>query len=117
MAKMKELPTDDVVFGKGRLRENDREIHDMHLFKIKTSEESREPWDYYKVLGTVAGEKASARRRKMSNDPRINRHEGLLTNTGFSSSLSSTDREGKIGHSKYGGQNASNLSDVRRSAR
>jgi branched-chain amino acid transport system substrate-binding protein len=58
IAKMKEIPTEDVVFGKGRLREDGRKIHDMHLFEIKTPEESREPWDCYKTLGTVSGQQA-----------------------------------------------------------
>ena len=48
VAKMKEIPTDDPAFGKGRLREDGRKIHDMHLFEVKAPEESKKPWDYYK---------------------------------------------------------------------
>ena len=58
VAKMKEIPTDDLAFGKGRLREDGRKIHDMHLFEVKAPEESKKPWDYYKFLRTVPGEKA-----------------------------------------------------------
>jgi branched-chain amino acid transport system substrate-binding protein len=58
VAKMKEIPTDDLAFGKGRLREDGRKIHDMHLFEVKAPEESKKPWDYYKFVRTVPGEKA-----------------------------------------------------------
>ena len=58
VAKMKDIPTDDGVFGKGRLREDGRKIHDMHLFEVKDPAGSKEPWDYYKAIGTVPGEQA-----------------------------------------------------------
>jgi branched-chain amino acid transport system substrate-binding protein len=58
VAKMKEIPTDDAVFGKGRLREDGRKIHDMHLFEVKDPANSTEPWDYYKPIGAIAGEQA-----------------------------------------------------------
>ncbi len=58
VAKMKEMPTDDVVFGKGRLREDGRKLHDMHLFQIKAPGDSKAPWDYYKLISTVPGEQA-----------------------------------------------------------
>jgi branched-chain amino acid transport system substrate-binding protein len=58
IAKMKEIPTDDAAFGKGRLREDGRKIHDMYLFEVKAPADSKKPWDYYKYVRTVAGEKA-----------------------------------------------------------
>jgi branched-chain amino acid transport system substrate-binding protein len=58
VAKMKEMPTSDLAFGNGRLREDGRKIHDMHLFEVKAPEQSTKPWDYYKYLRTVPGEKA-----------------------------------------------------------
>jgi branched-chain amino acid transport system substrate-binding protein len=58
VAKMKEIPTDDLAFGKGRLREDGRKLHDMHLFEVKAPEQSKQPWDYYKFLKTVPGENA-----------------------------------------------------------
>ena len=61
VAKMKEMPTDDLAFGKGRLREDGRKIHDMYLFEVKALEESKKPWDYYRYLKTVPGEKAFRR--------------------------------------------------------
>lgn len=58
MTKMKEMPTDDLAFGKGRLREDGRKIHDMNLFEVKAPEASKKPWDYYRFLRTVPGDKA-----------------------------------------------------------
>ena len=58
LEKMKAMPTDDIVFGKGRLREDGRKIHDTFLFQVKTPEESRQPWDYYRLIRTTPGEQA-----------------------------------------------------------
>lgn len=58
VAEMKETPTQDVVFGSGRLREDGRKIHDMYLYQVKTPEESSGPWDYYKTLATIPAEDA-----------------------------------------------------------
>jgi branched-chain amino acid transport system substrate-binding protein len=58
LAKMKEIPTDDIVFGKGRLREDGRKIHDTYLFQVKTPEQSKQPWDYYRLVKTTPGEQA-----------------------------------------------------------
>jgi len=58
MAKMKEMPTDDPLFGQGVIREDGRKIHDLYLFEVKTPDESTGPWDYYKVLATIPAEKA-----------------------------------------------------------
>ena len=55
---MKRMPTDDDVFGAGRLREDGRKIHDMHLFQVKTPAESKSPWDIYKLVRTIPGEEA-----------------------------------------------------------
>ena len=56
--KMKDLPTDDPLFGKGSIRVDGRTIHDMYLFQVKTPDESKAPYDYYKLLSTVPGDKA-----------------------------------------------------------
>lgn len=58
MAKMKEMPTDDPVFGKGSIRADGRKIHDMHLFEVKKPGESRGAWDLYKHLATVPADQA-----------------------------------------------------------
>jgi branched-chain amino acid transport system substrate-binding protein len=58
VAKMKEIPTDDPLFGKGEVRPDGRKIHDMYLFEVKKPEESKGPWDYYKLLATIPAGKA-----------------------------------------------------------
>ncbi|WDR06311.1 ABC transporter substrate-binding protein [Devosia rhodophyticola] len=58
MAKMKEMPTDDPLFGKGEIRADGRHIHDMYLFQVKSPEESKGPWDYYKLLATIPAKDA-----------------------------------------------------------
>jgi len=58
IAKMKELPTEDRLMGKGNVRVDGRKIHPMYLFEVKTPEESKAPWDYYKQLATIPAEEA-----------------------------------------------------------
>ena len=58
VAKMKETPTDDPLFGKGEVRADGRKTHDMYLFEVKKPEESKGPWDYYKLLTTIPADKA-----------------------------------------------------------
>ncbi|HEY3099598.1 MAG TPA: ABC transporter substrate-binding protein [Methylomirabilota bacterium] len=58
IAKMKELPTDDPVFGKGMVRADGRKIHPMYLFEVKKPSESKGTWDYYKVRATIPAEQA-----------------------------------------------------------
>jgi branched-chain amino acid transport system substrate-binding protein len=58
VAKMKEMPTDDALFGKGYIRPNGRKIHDVHVFQVKAPAESKYPWDFYKLVSTVSGEQA-----------------------------------------------------------
>jgi len=58
VAKMKELPTDDPLFGKGTVRIDGRKIHDMFLFEVKKPEESKAPWDYYKLRATIPAAEA-----------------------------------------------------------
>ena len=53
VAKMKEMPTDDKLFGKGSIRADGRKIHPMYLFEVKKPEESKAPWDYYKLRATI----------------------------------------------------------------
>ncbi len=58
VAKMKELPTDDPLFGKGTIRADGRKIHPAYLFEVKKPGESKAPWDYYKLLQTIPAEQA-----------------------------------------------------------
>jgi len=58
VARMKAIPTDDVLFGKGSIRVDGRTIHDMYLFAVKAPSESRQPYDYYKLVSTIPGDQA-----------------------------------------------------------
>ena len=58
MAKMKELPTDDPLFGKGSVRADGRKMHDLFLFEVKKPSESKGPWDYYKQIAVLPAEQA-----------------------------------------------------------
>ncbi len=58
VAKMKEMPTDDPLFGKGTIRADGRKIHPMYLFEVKKPEESKYPWDYYKLRATIPADEA-----------------------------------------------------------
>jgi branched-chain amino acid transport system substrate-binding protein len=58
VAKMKEMPTDDPLFGKGMIRIDGRTIHPAYLFQVKSPAESKYPWDYYKLIATIPPEEA-----------------------------------------------------------
>ncbi len=58
VAKMKELPTDDPLFGKGTIRADGRKIHPAYLVEVKKPSESKGPWDYYKVRATIPADQA-----------------------------------------------------------
>jgi branched-chain amino acid transport system substrate-binding protein len=58
VSKMKEMPTDDSLFGKGRIRKDGRKLHDAYLVEVKKPSESKGAWDYYKIRATIPAEKA-----------------------------------------------------------
>jgi branched-chain amino acid transport system substrate-binding protein len=58
VAKMKEMPTDDPLFGKGTIRADGRKIHPMYLFEVKKPAESKGPWDLYKLRATIPANEA-----------------------------------------------------------
>ncbi|MBV8747183.1 MAG: ABC transporter substrate-binding protein [Xanthobacteraceae bacterium] len=58
VAKMKEMPTDDPLFGKGTIRADGRKLHDMYLFEVKKPSESKGAWDYYKLRATIPAAEA-----------------------------------------------------------
>jgi branched-chain amino acid transport system substrate-binding protein len=58
MAKMRELPVNDVMTKNGKLREDGRLVRDMYLFQVKSPEESKGKDDIYKLIATVPGDKA-----------------------------------------------------------
>jgi branched-chain amino acid transport system substrate-binding protein len=58
VAKMKEMPTDDILFGKGKIRVDGRKIHPAFLFEVKKPEESKYPGDFYHLRATIPAEEA-----------------------------------------------------------
>jgi len=58
VAKMKELPSKDPLFGEGKVRADGRHIHNMYLFQVKTPAESKAPWDFYKLVETIPAAEA-----------------------------------------------------------
>jgi branched-chain amino acid transport system substrate-binding protein len=58
MAKMKEMPTDDTLFGKGTIRADGRKMHPMYLYEVKKPAESKAKWDYYKQVAVIPADQA-----------------------------------------------------------
>ncbi|MBO1081428.1 ABC transporter substrate-binding protein [Roseomonas haemaphysalidis] len=58
VARMKAMPTDDDCFGAGTIRADGRKLHPAYLFEVKTPEESKAPWDYYKLVQTTPADQA-----------------------------------------------------------
>jgi len=58
IAKMKEMPTDDPLFGKGTIRADGRKIHPAYLVEVKKPSESKGPYDYYKIRATIPANEA-----------------------------------------------------------
>lgn len=58
VAKMKALPTDDPLYGKGSIRIDGRKIHPVYLYETKKPSESKGEWDYFKLVATVPADKA-----------------------------------------------------------
>ena len=58
IAKMRETPTSDPVFGEGSIRADGRHLHDMYLFRVKAPDASQGPWDYYELVATIPAAEA-----------------------------------------------------------
>ncbi len=58
LAKMRAMPIDDPLFGKGEVRIDGRAVHDMFLFKVKTPAQSKGEWDVYETLATIPAAQA-----------------------------------------------------------
>jgi branched-chain amino acid transport system substrate-binding protein len=58
IARMKAMPTDDPLFGKGSIRKDGRKIHPAYLVEVKKPSESKGPYDYYKIRATIPAEQA-----------------------------------------------------------
>jgi branched-chain amino acid transport system substrate-binding protein len=57
-ARMREKPIEDFFARNGKLREDNLMVHDLMLVQVKSSQESKYPWDYYKVLAKISGQDA-----------------------------------------------------------
>jgi branched-chain amino acid transport system substrate-binding protein len=58
VAKMRELPVNDIFATNGKLREDGLMLHDLYVLQVKSPAESKGPWDYYKVVSTVPAAEA-----------------------------------------------------------
>ena len=58
MRAMRGMPVSDLFARSGRIREDGLMVHDMHLFQVKSPDESTGPWDYYRLLATIPGDEA-----------------------------------------------------------
>jgi branched-chain amino acid transport system substrate-binding protein len=56
--QMKKMPTDDPLFGKGRIRADGRKVHPAYLVEVKKPSESKGPYDYYKIRATIPADQA-----------------------------------------------------------
>jgi len=55
---MRAMPIEDFFSRHGKLRADGKMVHDVYLVQVKKPEESKYPWDYYKVLATIPGDQA-----------------------------------------------------------
>jgi branched-chain amino acid transport system substrate-binding protein len=58
VAKMKETPTDDALFGKGIIRADGRKVHPAYLLEVKAPSDSKHPGDFYHVRATIPADEA-----------------------------------------------------------
>ena len=58
VAKMKEMPVNDLWNKDVVIRADGRVLNDMHLMRIKTPDESKHPYDFFKVAATLPGKDA-----------------------------------------------------------
>lgn len=58
MQKMREMPIHDFFAADGHIRPDGLMVHDMYLFQVKSPSESKEPWDYYKLIATIPATEA-----------------------------------------------------------
>jgi branched-chain amino acid transport system substrate-binding protein len=58
MDELRKMKVNDMFMHDGYMRPSGLMIHDMYLEQVKTPAESKEPWDYYKLVQTIAGNDA-----------------------------------------------------------
>jgi branched-chain amino acid transport system substrate-binding protein len=58
IATMKASPAEDPLYGKVAIRPDGRAMHPVYLLQAKAPQDSKEPWDYFKIVSTIAAERA-----------------------------------------------------------
>jgi branched-chain amino acid transport system substrate-binding protein len=58
MAQLKSMKIDDMFTSSGKIRADGLMEHEMYIMQVKKPEESKAPWDYYKLIQTMSGEEA-----------------------------------------------------------
>jgi branched-chain amino acid transport system substrate-binding protein len=58
MAELKRAKINDMFAKNGYIRADGLMVHEMYVMQVKTPEESKYPWDYYKLVKTMTGEEA-----------------------------------------------------------
>ena len=58
MAQLKKMKINDMYTANGYVRADGVMVHDMYVMQVKTPEESKAPWDYYKLVKKMGGEEA-----------------------------------------------------------
>lgn len=58
MAKLHRARIDDMFATGGHIRKSGLMVHDLHLFKVKSPEQSKGAWDFYDLVTTVPGDEA-----------------------------------------------------------
>ena len=56
--QMKTFKGKDKLFGDLAIRQDGRVTHPIYLFEVKKPEESKYPYDYYKLVTTIPAEQA-----------------------------------------------------------
>src|SRR6516225_3897146 len=58
MAELKRTRINDVFARDGYIRADGVMIHEMYVMQVKSPQESKYPWDYYKIIRKMSGEEA-----------------------------------------------------------
>src|SRR5205823_1491360 len=58
MAELKKMKINDMFAKGGYIRADGLMVHDMYVMQVKSPQESKYPWDYYKVVKVMSGEEA-----------------------------------------------------------
>jgi branched-chain amino acid transport system substrate-binding protein len=58
-AAMREIPVEDMMTHGAKIRDDGWVMRDLYLFRVKTPEESKAPWDYYSYISKISAEDAA----------------------------------------------------------